>query len=140
MTSTTPKFLLKDSSNVSIKTLVNAADIDIAASIGPLGVFIKDGHLRLDNGTPGQPAVFSIGLATNASHQHELATLLGAPGSIVTTTANGKFDVDLPLHFPTSAEKKGSIHVSVADLKNIAGTTDLDRPRCRSGVGDQQLD
>jgi Ca2+-binding RTX toxin-like protein len=140
--SSSPVFALKDSSGVSIKTLVNAGDIDLAAAIGPLGVFIKSGHIRLDNGTVNQPAVFSVGLATTSSHQHELSSLFGAPGSVVQTSAVGKFDVDLPLHFPTADQRQGSIHLTVGSLGNIAGTTDLDEaalPNLAAAIGSLDL-
>src|SRR5439155_18341433 len=97
---TAPVFSVTDTSKVSITTLVNAPDVDLEAAIGPLGVFIKDGHIQLDNGTPGQAAVWSVTLTPTTSHRYTLSSLLGNT-SVVKTSATGRLDVDLPVAFPT---------------------------------------
>src|SRR5262249_23570110 len=61
-----PVFSIKDTSGLTVTTLVNAPDIGLAASVGPLGVFVRDGHVRLDNGTPGQAATWAVSLAAGA--------------------------------------------------------------------------
>ncbi len=122
-----PVFSLKDTSKVSIKPLVNASGINFEAAIGPLGVFIRNGQVRLDNGTLNQPAVFALGLTPSTTRRHELSQLLGSASTLVQTTATGKFDVNLPVHFPTSSEAQGRLHLSVANLQSVASTTVLDK-------------
>src|SRR5262249_22157224 len=121
-TPTTPTFSIADSSQVSINTLVNAPDVDLQASIGALGISIRDGHVLLDGGVPGSAATWSVTLAPTASHRYSLTDAAGA----VQTGVTGRLDVDLPVYFPTPDSLQGHIHLSVGSLANIAGTTALD--------------
>lgn len=124
---TSPVFFMKDTSKLSIQPLVNAPSIQFEAALGPLGIFIRNGQIRLDNGTLNQPAVFSLGLAPSATRRYEISQLLSPTSSPIQTTATGKLDINLPVHFPTSAESQGRVHLSVSSLQNIAGTTVLDK-------------
>ncbi len=141
-TPTSPVFSLKDTSGVSVAVLVNAPDIDLEASVGPLGVFIRDGHIRLDNGTVGQAATLSIGLADVASGRHTLTDLISNPGSRVQTNFAGAAGSGPPAAFPNPGESQGSIRLTVGDLGNIAATTDLDEsalPNFAAAIGNLSL-
>ena len=116
---------------MTVTTLVNAPDIDLEASIGPLGVFVRNGHVRLDNGTAGQAATWTVGAGRRApATGTTLTDLIGNPGSVVQTNVAGRFEVDLPVAFPNADEPQGNIHLTVGDLSDIAGTTDLDEAAC----------
>src|SRR5262249_32071671 len=55
-TPTSPVLSLTDSSRINLTTLVNAPNIGLQASIGPLGITISGGRVSLDRGTVGTPA------------------------------------------------------------------------------------
>jgi Ca2+-binding RTX toxin-like protein len=138
---TSPVFAVKDTSQVSITTLANAPDVDLEAAIGPLGIFIKDGRVQLDNGTAGQAAVWSVTLAPTAGGRYSLSSLIGNT-SVVQANATGRFDVQLPVAFPTPDKPQGKIHLSVGNLANIAGTTSLDTsslPNFAAAIGNLDL-
>jgi Ca2+-binding RTX toxin-like protein len=123
---TAPVFAIKDNSGVTVSALVNAANINLEAAIGPLGVFVQNGHIRLDNGTQGQAATFTVGLTPSTTGRYTLGDLIGNPGGVVQTSGAGKLDADLPIAFPTVSQNQGRIHLSIDSLGNIPGTTHLD--------------
>ena len=63
---------------MTLTSLVNAPDINLDAAIGPLGVFIRNGRVQLDNGTVGQAAEFKIGLVDeiNGDDRHTIGDLI----------------------------------------------------------------
>ena len=64
-----PQFYLQDSSKISVGALVNASGVAFNATVGPLGLSISGGTVRLDNGTQGQPATWTVGLnPSSANH------------------------------------------------------------------------
>src|SRR5205085_6468416 len=91
-----PEFAITDASGLSITTLVSAPDVDMVASVGPLGLFIQNGHVQLDNGSAGQAAAWTVGLASTASHRYRIADLLSNSGAVQARAA-GRFDVNLPV-------------------------------------------
>ncbi|HEX8200014.1 MAG TPA: hypothetical protein VF590_05970, partial [Isosphaeraceae bacterium] len=123
-----PAFYVKDSSQIRLTTLVNAPDIDIQAAVGPLGIFIRDGRVHLDNGTAGQPATWTVGLAPGADGRHALSSLFANLGSLATFAAVGRLEAELPVKFPVEGRGVGSIALGVRDLGHIAGTTALTMP------------
>src|SRR5262249_45253009 len=140
-TPTAPVFSIADSSKVSFTTLLNASNINLQAGVGPLGITVAGGHVFLDSGTPGTPATWAVSLAPTPTHRYNLGTLIGNPGSVVQTSLVGRLDVDLPVSFPTADQPQGHIHLKVANLGNVAGSTTLDPlPNFAGAIGNLNLD
>ena len=94
----TPRFSLQDSSKISVGALVDASGVSFDATVGPLGVFIENGTVRLDDGTEGQPATWTVGLKTSsANHLWPLASA----ASEITSAIKGQVNIVLPTFFPT---------------------------------------
>src|SRR5262249_25634731 len=120
-----PVFSLEDTSNVTISAMVDAHPINLEASIGPLGVFVTDGVVRLDNGTEGQAATFTIGLADVPGGAHKISDLFSDPAGRVQADVTGQFEVALPVAFPTPDDPQGHVHLTIDDLGDVANTTVL---------------
>src|SRR5262249_45968404 len=87
------------------------------------------------------PATWAVTLAPTATHRYNLSALISNPGSAVRTNLVGRFDVDLPVYFPTPDVLAGHIHLKVGSLANIAATTTLDPlPDFAAAVGNMNLD
>src|SRR5262249_24523845 len=125
-TPTAPVFSIADSSRVSLNALLNASNINLQASVGPLGISVIGGHVFLDRGTVRTPATLAVCLAPTATPLYNLTDLIGNAGSAVQTSLTGRLDVDLPVFFPTPDKPQGHIHLNVGSLNNVAGTTTLD--------------
>lgn len=122
-----PLFYIKDSSRIELAGLIDSNDIEFEASVVSLGVYIRDGVVHLDNGAVGQPATWTFSLVPgDPNGRHRISDVIAdIPGSI-DTVVDGRMEVDLPVYFPTPNSHQGNIRVTVADLGDIANTTDLD--------------
>ncbi len=119
-----PVFAIKDSSQVQLGALIDAPDIDLEASIGPLGIFVENGQLHLDNGTTGQAATLTVGLENGIDSRHTLGSAIDA----VDVNFTGRLEADLPVAFPTRDNALGPIGLSVGNLEQIVATTTLTQP------------
>jgi Ca2+-binding RTX toxin-like protein len=115
------EFFVTNTSGISFAALVESTGIQLDAAIGPLGVFIRNGAVRLDNGTPGQAATWSLSLAGGPS-QIDLGQLLDLE-SLVVMQAVGRLDATLPVSFPRPDVAQGAIELKVTDLNNLGGVT-----------------
>ncbi len=116
---TSPGFLIKDSSGVTIETLINAADIDLDASVSSLGIFMRDGMVHLDGGTVGQPATWEFGLIPAADGEHRIADILGDVGGSFQTNISGRVASNLPVYFPAADAPQGSIVVTAGSQRHF---------------------
>jgi Ca2+-binding RTX toxin-like protein len=121
---TSPKFSVADGSKLSVGAMVNASGIAFDASVGPLGLFVSNGTLRLDNGTAGQPATWTVGLAASSTNHQ---WLFDAALSHFTSNLTGQLNVVLPIFFPTQSQpldpKVPSLQLHVTNLANPTATT-----------------
>ncbi len=115
-----PEFFLANTSGINLGAMVESTGIELDAAIGPLGVFVRDGAVRLDNGTPGQAATWVLSLL-NAPSQIGLGELLDFE-ALVSMQANGRIDAVLPVAFPRPEVAQGAIALN-ANLNNLGGMT-----------------
>ncbi len=143
----TPQFYLTDASAISVGALVNASNINFNTSIGPLGVFIENGSARLDDGTAGQPATWSVGLNPEASNH--LWAIADVPSQLNLSPQGqaqpqGQINVVLPVFFPTQSQPldpaNPNIELHVTDLSNPAQTTTTVLPDFQSALSNVSLD
>ncbi len=118
-----PKFEIEDSSKIAVTALVNGSGIAFNATVGPLGLSISGGTAQLDNGTPGQPATWNVGLATNPANH---LWLLSSASSEISNAIKGRVDIVLPAFFPTPDQSLDpntpDILLNVTDLSHSAST------------------
>jgi Ca2+-binding RTX toxin-like protein len=116
---TSPRFYLQDRSQLTVGVMVNGSNIHFDASVGPLGLFVRNGSIRLDNGTPGQPATFSVTLNTNSPDHRWLITDVPAH---LTAGLTGQISAVLPVFFPFEDQpldpNKPNIELHIADLNH----------------------
>ncbi len=132
---TGPVFGIKDSSQIQLGALIDAPDIDLEASVGPLGIFVENGHVDLDNGTVGQAATLTVGLESGVNSRHSLSNALSA----VDVNFDGRLEAELPVAFPTRDNALDPIRVTVDDLENIIQTTTLTAPDFDQIIGSLDL-
>lgn len=132
--SSAPAFYIKDTSNLMLGVMVNA-NIDLDAAIGPLGVFVRGGSVRLDHGTAGQPATITIGLDSGVHERHELS---GASSHLRAPEVQGSLEVNLPVRFPTVDQSRDPITLS-ANLADISGTLDVQVPNFDEAIREMDL-
>jgi Ca2+-binding RTX toxin-like protein len=135
----TPQFSLQDSSKISVGALVDATGVSFNATVGPLGVFIENGTVRLDDGTAGQPATWTVGLKTSSANH--LLPIAGAANQI-TSAITGQVNIVLPTFFPTPNQpldsKTPNIELHVTNLANPGTLTPI-VPNITSAMGSVSL-
>jgi Ca2+-binding RTX toxin-like protein len=136
----TPQYALQDSSTIKVGALVNATGVSFSATVGPLGLSVAGGTVRLDNGKAGSPATWTLGLRpSSVNHQWSLA---GAAGAI-TSAVQGQVNIVLPTFFPTPDRPldpaKPNIELHVAGLSNPGGTTTTVVPNFAAALGGVNL-
>ncbi len=136
----TPRAYIKDDSNIALTARVAGTDLDFDAALGPLGIFIRDGVVRLDNGA-GTPATFTLAfnqVAGDRYYSNQWNT--GA----LSATLVGSASATLPVYFPTVTNPVGgignnAIQLTIGNLANIAGTTTLTAPNLAAEIGSMDL-
>ncbi|MEX0330765.1 MAG: LEPR-XLL domain-containing protein, partial [Puniceicoccaceae bacterium] len=128
-----PEFYLRDSSSLKLGAGIKSEGLAFNVGFGGLGMFIKNGSVRLDNGTeivteangqsirPQNLATWELDLAPGiedpanpgaAGEYH----LLGDVVDNLQTTLTGQLDVSLPTFSPTESDPIGQFALSVPDL------------------------
>jgi Ca2+-binding RTX toxin-like protein len=135
-----PQFYLQDSSKITVGALVNATGISFNASVGPLGLSISGGSVRLDNGTQGQPATWTASLQPGpANHLWPLASAAGE----ITSAIAGQINIVLPTFFPTPDQpldpNTPNIELHVTDVSNPGSTTTVLIPDLSAALGSISL-
>ncbi|MCC7081093.1 MAG: right-handed parallel beta-helix repeat-containing protein [Burkholderiales bacterium] len=123
-TPSNPRAYVRDDTEVSWTARVSGNEIDFDAAIGPLGVSVRNGTARLDNGV-GIPA--SFGLTLDAAGGDKWYTGSWGTG-ILNATVAGQVHATLPIYYPLPASLFGNIELDIGNLANIAGTTTLTSP------------
>jgi Ca2+-binding RTX toxin-like protein len=123
-TPATPHVYLLDSSTITVGAMINATGVAFSASVGPLGLFVANGSVRLDNGTAGQAATWTLGLnPSTTNHRWSLDSVAGA----VTSTIKAQVNIVLPTFFPTPDQPLDphvpNIELHVTDLTHPTTTT-----------------
>ncbi|MCU0868216.1 MAG: hypothetical protein MUF30_01235, partial [Burkholderiales bacterium] len=135
-----PRAYIRDDSDLALTARVSGSDLDFSAAIGPIGIFVRDGSVRLDNGA-GIPAAFTVGF--NPVAGDKLYSNQWGTGAI-TTTLVGSASATLPVYFPTAANPVGgagnnNIQLTIGNLANLAGTTTLTAPNLAAEIGSIDL-
>ncbi|MCW5625853.1 MAG: LEPR-XLL domain-containing protein, partial [Burkholderiales bacterium] len=135
-----PRAYIKDESSIALGARVAGSDLDFSAAVGPLGIFVRNGSVYLDNGA-GTPALFSVAfkpVAGDRYYSNQWNT--GA----LDVTVVGRAGATLPVYFPTENNPVGgagnnNIQLTIGNLANIAGTTTLTAPNLAAEIGSIDL-
>ncbi len=105
---------LDDATSATVNLAVRGTDIEFTASVGPLGVFVRDGTVTVDrDGDPnttgnGEDAVFAITINDpDGDGRHYLRDGLSFVSDLEVTLEAGA-SAELPLFFPTETFPVGS--------------------------------
>ncbi|MBK8019188.1 MAG: LEPR-XLL domain-containing protein [Betaproteobacteria bacterium] len=139
-TPTTPRAYIRDDSNLALTAKVSGTNLDFDAALGPLGIFIRNGSVYLDNGS-GVPASFTLSfkpVAGDRYYSNQWNT--GALNAVLA----GRAGATLPVYFPTVTNPVGgagnnNIQLTIGNLANIAGTTTLTAPNLAAEIGSIDL-
>ena len=115
-----PSLFIGDSTGLSVALEVQNTDpLNFEAALGPIGIYVVDGSVRVDDGDSG-PAQISLGLQPDAvDGRYTLAELTGNT-SLVAATIDASGSVNLPLAFPTVEDSLGTLDIA-ADIA-VSGT------------------
>ncbi len=135
-----PRAYIRDDSNLALTAKVAGSDMDFSAAVGPLGVFVRDGSVRLDNGA-GIPASFTVGFKPVAGDRYYVNQW---NTSALDVALAGSASATLPLYFPTVTNPVGgagnnNLQLSIGNLANIAGTTTISAPNLAAEIGSIDL-
>ncbi len=133
-----PPVYLQDSSSVSVGAFVSASGIAFNATVGPLGLSIENGTVRLDNGNQQQPgpATWTVGLAHSSAND---LWLLSNAANQINSAIQGEVSINLPVYFPTPDQSLGNISLVVSSLQNPTTTTTLTVPNLTAAMGTVNL-
>src|SRR5262249_37565194 len=122
---------------LSVGAMINGSNILFDASVGPLGIFVRNGIVCLDNGTPNQPAAWIISLKTQSPDHRWLLSDIG--GQVV-SKLTGQVHVDVPVYFPTENDLVGHLRVDVGDLSDPFKTLTSSTPDFASKITQMNLE
>lgn len=157
-----PVFYLRDTTKARFGLGLYAGDIDAQASLGPLGLFVENGKLRLDKGgTTGQIvdndadttvdfsklAFWNVALLAVPGPSDRYGLFGGFGVSQFTVSATGRLDATLPVFFPTPGTpldpSRPALRVTVTDLDTPTGNTTIVVPdfgTAATAIGDLSND
>lgn len=124
-------FLYDDSTKLSLLVHAAASAMNFDAALGPLGIFIRDGHLSLARSKEDAlaPAEFLVGFGTS-NGRHELTGDLSAVLDDLLASGSGYVDLELPVFFPTAGSLLTTLDFE-QDLGSLGGSPVVDT---RSGL------
>ena len=99
---------LYDTTGITLAAAVRGTNLNFTASVGGLGIFIKDGTATLDrDGDPdtvgeGEDAAFEVSLNAGDDQRYYFREGLTALTSSIAVTLDGAITMDLPMCFPTA--------------------------------------
>lgn len=101
------RFFLDDDTNLTLTAAVRGSDLNFTATIGGLGILVKDGAITLDgDGQPGtidDPATFAVTIIDgDGDGRHYFGAGSGIDLSAVDVGLEAAASIDLPLCFPTA--------------------------------------
>jgi hypothetical protein len=136
----TPRAYIRDDSNLALTAKIAGSNMDFDAAVGPLGVFVRNGSVRLDNGGAA-PAAFTVGFKPVAGDRYYVNQWNTAALDV---TLAGSASATLPLYFPTVTNPVGgagnnNLQITIGNLANIAGTTTIAAPNLASEIGSIDL-
>ena len=129
-TPSNPRAYIRDDSSLALTARVSGSNLDFDAAIGPLGLFIRDGVVRLDNGV-GIPAAFM--LALNPATDDKWYSNQWGTG-IVNAAVIGQVHATLPVYFPLATNLLGTIQLDIGNLASIAATTTVSAPNIAAEI------
>jgi len=128
-----PAPVIFDTSEVALEAKAEGTGLDTSVALGPLGIFLRDGVARLDDGTGSHgPAHFTYGLDDAPADPGLPAGArriadLGVSDFSFTCAAGAH--ADLPLYFPTENDALSpNLTLDIADLCDPANTTSVSGP------------
>lgn len=115
-------FMIRDTTNAHVDVLVTGEELDFSASLGPIGLFVQSGELRIDRSTAeGDDARGEIRYGVQ---QADGSFLLAQDYlALATPTINLAGEVDLPLYFPTTSTSVGTLNATLPNLFAPSGWT-----------------
>ncbi|MEM7559266.1 MAG: hypothetical protein AAF394_09090, partial [Planctomycetota bacterium] len=133
---TVPELFVGDSTGLSAELEIAAEDLEASIVLGPLGVFIRDGKITLDedgDASTSSPASLSVGLVEVADEQYSLEEIQALTTSDIETSFDAGASIVLPLYFPTESDPVGGSEVDDANaiivgVGNIAGMFNEEDP------------
>ncbi|RPI46984.1 MAG: LEPR-XLL domain-containing protein, partial [Betaproteobacteria bacterium] len=129
-TPSNPRPYIRDDSTLALTAHVTGSNLDFDAAVGPLGLFVRDGTARLDDGA-GTPAAFTLVFNPTAGDKWYSNTW---STGIVTAALQGEVHATLPVYFPLATNLLGNIQLDIGALANIAGTTVLTAPNIAAEI------
>jgi hypothetical protein len=124
-----PQTYIADGSSLSLTAKIAGSNLNFKTAAGPLGLFIKNGSVSLDNGSGG-PASFSVSFKPVAGDKYffnQWST------SLLNTALTGRAEATLPVFFPLDTVPLGgagnnNIHLLITNLASPQTTTTLTAP------------
>ncbi len=113
-----PRPYLDDASKVEVALQVEGANINAKASLGPLGIFIVNGQVAVDEdglaaGGTTAPAKYIFDVKDKPNHKYYVGDTFGL--NQIESSTVGKAEVRLPLYFPTISTPLGGSAVDGPD-------------------------
>ncbi len=122
-----PLPFIYESSHFLAQAEVNTQNIDFSANIGPLGLFIRNGELLVDedgNDTTRDKASFRIDLTDEDAQTSDGKIMLGDIGfENASASLTGQVNIVLPMFFPFQSDYIGDFEFRIADLSDPLNTT-----------------
>ncbi len=139
-TPSTPRIYIADDTNLALNAQVTGSNLDFNAAVGPLGLFIRNGSARLDNGAGGA-ATFTAGFKPIAGDRYFSNSW---NTSALNVALVGSAGATLPVFFPTEANPLGgvgnnNIVFNVGNLATPTTTTTLTAPPIALEIGSIDL-
>ncbi len=115
---------IDEASGLTVGLFAEADDLEFSLAVGPLGVFVDNGHARIsataDNTAEG---TLTFGLSGAAGTRYRITDLLNAASSSSNSLRNRlefthdiRVDIDLPVDFPTRGQNLGTISLDIPNL------------------------
>lgn len=138
-----PVVYLRDSSQAKLGLGLYSGDVDAAASLGPLGLFVRNGIVRLDSGQPildgpsdttvdySRLATWTVDVVDDPlDHRHAIDGDFGLED--LATVGAGGLDVTLPIRFPDENTPldpaKPNLSLRISDLDSPSTSTVITVP------------
>ena len=134
-TPSSPSPFLYDDTGINLSAQAGASGLNASVSLGPLGMFISNGSATLG------PAQFVVGLTGATNHRLPLSSITL---SNATVSLTGTASATLPLFFPNLSTPLGgagnnNISLTIGDLSNISGTTQITTPNFANAFSGMSL-
>ncbi|MEM1067337.1 MAG: dockerin type I domain-containing protein [Planctomycetota bacterium] len=136
-TDSIPEFYVGDATGIEAKVAIAADALETSVSVGPLGLFIRDGKVTLDadgDVATSEAAELTVGLTEKTDGKYTLQEIQSLSPTDIDTTFTAGASIVLPLFFPTESDPVGGseahqANAIVVGIGNIAGLFNGNDPR-----------